>query len=307
VKPSAINCAADKANVVFVGADNDISSPAGQGADKGPAAVRSCLEGQIEFREHRTGIVAVERLKIGWLDLGDLNGNRDATSLGEAVSKVCAACQLAHDSGQFPFVIGGDHSNAIGAVMAVGQKYDPRQVTVVHIDAHHDLRYDDGDCADPPLGRLAHGCALRHAAEVGFSLVQIGIRSYSREEAEYARQNRRVTAFYWGGEADFRPPTARNILKAVKTELVYLTVDVDGIDPSFMPATGRPVSGGLGWWYAWDLLQAICQEKRLVGADICEVSPRPPDRLTERNAAQLAYNIVTWALLAKKKTVAGSP
>ncbi len=301
MRPSIINCPADKASVVFIGAANDISSAVGRGADRGPAAVRSCLEGLIERREHRTGIVAADRLAIGWLDLADLNGRRDADSLAAAISKVSAACQAAYGSGRFPFVIGGDHSNAIGTILAVGQQYGPSQVTVMHIDAHHDLRYDDADCADSPYGRLAHVCALRHAVEAGFPLVQIGIRSYSNEEAEFARLSRRVAVFYWGEEADFRPPPAREILRAVKTEAVYLTLDVDGLDPSFMPATNRPVSGGLGWWYAWDLLQAICQEKRLVGADICEVSPRPADRLTERNAAQLAYNVVTWALLAKKK------
>ena len=85
-------------------------------------------------------------------------------------------------------------------------------------------------------------------------------------------------------------------MKRIPTKQVYVTIDVDGIDPTFMPATGTPVSGGLDWWYAWDLLQLACMSKHVIGADICEVAPRSIDALTEYNAAQLAYNVITWAL-----------
>ncbi len=292
---SIINSDPASADVVFIAANNDISSSFGKGADAAPAAIRKCLETQIEFRESRTGIEAVRSLKIGWRDLGDLNGIRDADALAAAVAAVAAACGDVLSAGRRPFVIGGDHSNVIGALIAVGMRHEPSDVTIVHIDAHHDLRFDDGDYNEKPYGRFAHCSALRPAADAGFRLVSVGIRAFSAEEEEYARRKRRVKAFYWGRTAGFRPPPVAEIVKAVRTEKVYVTLDVDGIDPAFMPATGTPVSGGLGWWYAWDLLQAVCGSRQVVGADLCEVAPRPGDSLTEYNAAQLAYNIVTWS------------
>lgn len=293
---SIINSGVEGADVVFVAANNDISSSFGKGADKGPEAVRRCLDGQIEFREPRTGIVAARRLKIAWLDPGDLNGARDADALASAVQVVAKTCAEVRKAGAFPFVIGGDHSNAIGALIAAGGAFDPKDVTVLHIDAHHDLRYDDGDYNDRPYGRFAHCSALRPAADAGFRIVQVGIRAYSEEERIYAEKNPRIAVHYWGGVPGFRPPRASEIVKRIPTKMVYVTVDVDGIDPAFMPATGTPVSGGLDWWYAWDLLQLACMSKHVIGADICEVAPRSIDALTEYNAAQLAYNVIAWAL-----------
>ncbi|HTK04164.1 MAG TPA: arginase family protein [Candidatus Eisenbacteria bacterium] len=292
---SIINSEPAQADVVFLSANNDISSSFGKGADAAPAAIRRCLESQIELREMRTGVSAAERLKIGWLDPGDLNGKRDADALAAAVATVAERCGEILKAGKFPFVIGGDHSNAIGALIALGMRHDPSDVTILHIDAHHDLRLDDADYNDAPYGRFAHCSALRPAADAGFRLVQVGIRAFSREEEEYARRKKRVKAFYWGRTTGFRPPTIAEVMKAVRTEKVYVTLDVDGIDPAFMPATGTPVSGGLHWWYVWDLLQAVCQSRKVLGADLMEVAPRPGDSLTEYNAAQLAYNIVTWA------------
>lgn len=293
--PSIINSDPDAANVVFIAANNDISSSYGKGADAGPAAVRECLASQIELREPRTGIDAASRLKIGWRDLGDLNGDRSPDALAAAVASVAAACSATLAKGRLPFVIGGDHSNAIGALIALGERHDPSDVTVVHIDAHHDLRLDDADYNERPYGRFSHCSALRPAADAGFRIVSLGIRAFSAEEEEYARRKRRIKTFYWGRTGDFRPPPVAEVMKAVRTEKAYVTVDVDGIDPSFMPATGTPVSGGLSWWYTWDLLQAVCRNRRVLGADLCEVAPRAGDRLTEYNAAQLAYNIVAWA------------
>ena len=311
---SIINSQPHQADIVLVAANNDISSSFGKGADRGPAAIKDCLDRQIEFREPRTGIVAIERLKIGWLDLGDLNGDRTPEALAAAVQAVAAGCDAVYRAGHVPFVVGGDHSNAIGALIAAGQRQGgPGQVTVLDIDAHHDLRLDDADYNDTPYGGLAHCCALRPAVTAGFRLVQVGIRAFSREEEVFANGlggGGRTRAFRWGMEKSFMPPPVKTIVDAIETDLVYITIDVDGFDPAFMPATGTPVSGGLGWWYGWDLLQEVCRRKTVIGADLCEVAPRPPvcrDTLTEYNAAQLIYSLITWAWAAPSTATSCPP
>jgi agmatinase len=300
MKVSVINASAGAADVVLIAANNDISSTFGRGADRGPAAIRLCLDEQIELLEPRSGINATSRLKIGWLDLGDLNGDRSVEALARAVETVRKNCSAVRRALRFPFVIGGDHSNAIGALIAAGETYSPSDVTVLHIDAHHDLRFDDGDCGDAHFGRFSHGCALRHAADAGFRIVQVGVRAFSEEELAYARSNSHVKTFYWGRPRGFTPPHLDEIVMCITTPHVYVTLDVDGIDPAFMPATGTPVSGGLDWWYAWDLLEKICRERAIIGADICEVAPRSGESLTEYNAAQLVYGIITWSQCAKR-------
>ena len=169
------------------------------------------------------------------------------------------------------------------------------ETTILQIDAHHDLRRDDGDCVQGGFGPLSHACALRAAVEAGYRLTAVGVRSFSAEEEMFLKRRRGVRTFYWGLTRSFVPPSVDEILKSIRTEQVYITIDVDGFDPAVMPATGTPVSGGLGWWYGLDLLQEVCREKRVVGADICEVAPRAGETLTEYNAAQLAYCLITWA------------
>lgn len=294
---SIINAPWMDADIRFIAANNDISTSFGTGARNGPAAVRACLDGQIEFFEHRSGINARDRLKIGWTDFRDLNGNRTRTDLDRSVDAVRRVCAKALHDGAFPFVIGGDHSNAIGALAAAIEKYGAGNLSVLHIDAHHDLRRDDSDFRDDGFGPNAHCSALRRAADEEVGLVQVGIRAYSQEEAAYAKAQG-VKTFYWGRNVGFEPPQLRHILDELRRPYLYITVDVDGFDPAVMPATGTPVPGGLTWQYGNDLLLLACGNygPRVVGADICEVAPRKGCNLTEYAAAQLAYNIVCWRL-----------
>lgn len=297
---SVINAEPHQADIVFVAANNDISSSFGKGACDGPAAVKACLDGQIEFSEHRTGFNARDRWRIGWQDLGDLNGSRDRAALDAAVARIRHVCGRLHSNGAFPFLIGGDHSNAIGALQAAIDEWGADNISVLHIDAHHDLRRDDSDYNDKPFGPNAHCSALRRAADEEVGLVQVGIRAYSAEEANYAR-SQGVKTFYWGKESGFVPPSIEDIVAELRRTQLYITIDVDGFDPAVMPATGTPVNGGLSWQYGNDLLQAAIKKysvdphRRLIGADICEVAPRPGTNLTEYSAAQLAYNIITWS------------
>jgi agmatinase len=116
----------------------------------------------------------------------------------------------------------------------------------------------------------------------------VGVRAYAKEEMDFARQNGHAV-FEWGqGPA----PEPAVIVEAISTDRVYLTVDVDGLDPACMPATGTPVQGGLEWYYAMDLLRELFRRKNVIGADVVEVAPRPFDVLTEYGAAQLCYSML---------------
>lgn len=283
-----------EADVVLLGAGYDRTSSFGKGADRGPQAVIECIKKQLEFTDRITGFEPLEALKTCYLDLGKLN----KLSPEEMILRVKTKYMQLLEKEKFVVLLGGEHSVSNGAFQAWSERVRPSDVTVLQIDAHLDLRNDDTDFEDPPHGRYSHCTVMRRALDLGFRTVQVGIRTYDSVEMSFARE-KGLAVFQWGlGDV----PGIREILEACPTEKVYLSVDVDGIDPAHMPATGTPVQGGLAWWYAVDLLHAVCTSKTVIGADIVEVAPRPYDVLTEYGAAQLCFNIIAHTFYKRIQT-----
>jgi agmatinase len=284
VADSIINCAdAEQADVVLLGAAYDVTSSFGKGADRGPAAIRDCLDHQLEFHDNISGGNPASRLRIAWEETGDLNRlspEAMVTQLGQTYRR--------HD-GRFRVLVGGEHSISNAAFIAHSD--DAAEISIVQIDAHADLRQDDSDYNDKPHGRYAHCSVMRRALELGYQIVQVGLRAYSAEERAIF-DDPRVTSWLW----ESNPPATERIISSIPTERVYLTLDVDGLDPSVMPATGTPVPGGLGWYQTVDLLRALTRKHRLVGADVVEVCPRPGDQVTQYAAAQLIYSLIGLVL-----------
>ncbi len=278
-----------KSDILLIGANFDRTSSFGKGSDKGPKAIIECLHTQIEFYERFSGTSPVEKKKIAYLDLGEMNEltpEKMVETLKEA---------LRQHANSLPIIIGGEHSITNGPLQYF--KDDASNVTIVQIDAHCDLREDDSDYNDTPWGKLAHCSVMKRGFDLGFNIVQVGIRAYSANEKEFF-SHERVKVFEWREKEH----EISSILSAIKTEKVYLTIDADGIDPAYMPATGTPVQGGLSWYYALDLINALCKSKTIIGADLVEVAPRPNDTLTEYGAAQIIYTIIgALASICKKR------
>jgi agmatinase len=194
----------------------------------------------------------------------------------------------------FVILLGGVHSVSIGALRAHSMRSPAGDVTVVQIDAHLDMREDDSDYNDDP-SRYAHSCVMRRARELGFRTCSVGIRAYGRSELHYALEER-LPVFEWGKGVE---PKVETILDAIRTDRVYLTIDVDGFDPAVAPATGTPVPGGISWDYGTRLLRELFLAKEVIGADIVEVAPVAGSGLTEYAAAQLCYDMLCYKLLKR--------
>ena len=284
---SIINCSnPEEADVVLIGANYDVTSSFGKGADKGPIAIIDCLHTQVEFFERHTKTSPVENLKIAYHDLGDLNH----LAPEEMVEYVRSVHEHYFSLGKFVIVLGGEHSITNGPVQSLARRGLAENVTVLQIDAHFDLRDTDADFNDTPYGKYSHGCVMRRTFENGFDTVHVGIRAYCQEEYNFARENN-LKVFEWGKGPK---PSFKKIIDSIKTGKVYLTLDVDGIDPVHMPATGTPVQGGLDWEYLYDLLGELFRSKNIIGADIVEVAPRAGDTLTEYGAAQICYSLIAY-------------
>ncbi len=274
-----------KADVVLVSAAYEKTASSRLGTVNGPKAIIDCLDKKLEFFDRKFKKETNSFVKISHKNLGNLN----KLSPEGALSKIRNACKTLINKDKFVFLLGGEHAVSIGYFQALSKKYNSKDVTILQIDAHCDLRDSDADYSDHP-SNLAHSAVMRRASELGFPIVQVGIRTYSKEEyAYFSNPKNKVKVYQWGHG---KIPTTEEIIRNIKTKYLYITIDVDGFDSAHMPGTGTPVQGGLEWWYGIDLIEKAITKRVLVGADIVEVSPQRDSVLTEYGAAQLIYTII---------------
>lgn len=274
----------NEADVVLVSAAYEKTASSHKGTVNGPKSILGCLDSQIEFFDREFKVNVNDFIKTAHLDLGNL----ESLSPEDTLNKIKNNCdQLAADN-KFIFLLGGEHSVSLGHFQALAEKYDPKDVTILQIDAHCDLRNDDSDYTENP-SPLAHSTIMRRANELGYKIVQVGVRTYSKEEYEYfSDKKNNITVFEWNKTII----PVGEILDSIKTKYLYISIDADGFDPAHMPGTGTPVQGGLSWYYGLDLITQAINKKELIGADIVEVSPMQGSVLTEYGAAQLCYTII---------------
>lgn len=186
---------------------------------------------------------------------------------------------------KFPLMLGGEHSITYGAVKASKEAYP--DLSVLQFDAHADLR-------DSYHGnKHSHACIMRRIRPM-CPAVQVGIRSQDREEADYIKEyGLRKSIFYAHEYDDSKIPS---ILKGL-TDDVYITVDVDGFDPSVIPATGTPEPGGLYWYQVLSILKEVFARKNVVGADVVELAPKKDLHYADYTIAKLVYKMIGYLSL----------
>jgi agmatinase len=193
---------------------------------------------------------------------------------------------------RFVLALGGEHLITYGLVM--GQARDPAQVTVVQVDAHPDL-------ADELFGlHWSHGTVMRRLSEHGCGLLQIGIRSLTKSEYDVAAANPRIAVFF----AHRLREQWAEVLAALRnlTGDVYLTLDVDGLDPSIIPSTGTPQPNGLTWPQTMEVLRTLLTESkcRVFAADVVEFVPSPNPPGCDPTAARLVAKTLAWWWVGKQ-------
>jgi agmatinase len=203
-------------------------------------------------------------------------------AMDEVVCEIRRVTSELVSRGKFPLILGGEHSITPAVVGAVAAKYPG--LSVLQIDAHADLR--DSFMGTPHN----HACAMRRTLDIA-PATQVGIRSLSAEEAA-AAPSLRTTIFYdYNMRAD--PDWMERVVDSL-TDTVYITIDVDGLDPAIMPATGTPEPGGLSWYEALALLRKVIARRTVVGCDIVELSPIPGNIAPNFLCAKLIYKILSY-------------
>ena len=187
----------------------------------------------------------------------------------ERIEKV--VIQLLNDK-KFPLMLGGEHSITFGAVSAFAK--ENKDFSVLQIDAHSDLR-DEFEGT-----KYHHASVMKRIKDLGISVTQVGIRSASADEKF---------------ENVFLAPELP-VDKIISTlrDKVYLTFDLDGLDPSIMPSTGTPEPGGLGWYETLNLIKEVARQRKIIGADVVELDPIPGLSAPDFLAAKLVYKIINY-------------
>jgi len=172
-----------------------------------------------------------------------------------------AAAILKQD--KFLCMLGGEHSFSAPIIKAHAEKY--HDLSVLQIDAHADLRdtYDGTPHSHASI-------MARVVKDMQIPSVQVGIRSISADEAR-ALDSGLPTKIFWARDIVGRTDWINDAVESL-TENVYLTIDIDGLDPSIVPTTGTPEPGGLGWYETLKLIRKLAEKRRIVGMDLVEYS-----------------------------------
>ncbi|HAU36390.1 MAG TPA: agmatinase [Phycisphaerales bacterium] len=204
----------------------------------------------------------------------------------EEMRRVRNAARPPVQEGKFLLSLGGEHSITAPLVEVVSEKHGP--LSVLQIDAHADLR--DRYEGTPQ----SHASVMRRVLEITDRIAQVGIRNFSLEEYESCRAQ--VDNFITPAVIESDPRWIDRTLDLLG-ETVYVTIDIDGLDPACAPGTGTPEPGGMNWRQLLALLRRVCTERRVVAADIVEVRPLGANHVTEFLAARLAYKLVAYTQL----------
>lgn len=181
---------------------------------------------------------------------------------------------------KFVTIFGGEHSISIGTIRAFNECFE--NLTVLHLDAHADLRkeYDDSTCN--------HACAVYEASQ-NTNLIQVGIRSMDVSEKEVMNTDK----VYYAHELIYDEYWMDNAIDQM-TDNVFITFDLDVLDPSIMPSTGTPEPSGLLWNETIEFLKKVFQEKNVVGFDMVELCPNPTNKAPDFLAAKLYYKMLSY-------------
>jgi agmatinase len=296
----------EESRVVIVPVPFEATTSYGGGTSRGPQAVLEASR-QVDLFDHETGrpyasgiaMLDVPQDVLGWNEEAEGASTEEVNALGDRVNAwVYEQTRALIDANKIAVTLGGDHSVPFGAIRAHAEKYPG--LGILHLDAHADLR-------DAYEGFTWSHASIFHNVMTKIDgvakLVQFGVRDLGQSErAMIDNSNGRIVTFY---DPDLAARKEQGVsFAAIADEIVaalpndiYLSWDIDGLDPTLCPGTGTPVPGGLSWNEAIGVLRAIVRaKKRIVGLDLCEVAPGE----TEWDAnvgARLLYKMIGFALL----------
>lgn len=272
-----------KAPIVILPLPFDATSTWIKGADRGPDAILEASANMELYDIETDSEVYLRGIHTTDPVMEEKSPEVLAGKVRKKVSKLL-------DDGKFVVSLGGEHSVSIGVVQAFADKIPG--ISVLQIDAHTDLRQEyEGS-------RFNHACVMARVREL-CPIVQVGIRSMDIVEKPYVSTDR----IFYAKDIIGRDKSWITDVMNKLTDKVYVTIDLDGFDPSVLPATGTPEPGGLSYYDVLDLIRTLIMTKQLVGFDVVELCPIQDNKASDFLATKLIYQILSYKFEGKNKTL----
>lgn len=261
--------------VVVVGVPYDGTTTFQPGARNGPSCILHASANLEHYDQDLGNIFEIGIYTAGIIDIEDIHVNPE-----DVIKRVYEVTKKYISDDKFLVTLGGEHSVTQGCVRAYREKYE--NLSVLQLDAHHDLMEKYGG------SRYSHASVAKRLIDMGCSLTQFGIRVTSEEEHHSINKKTEGLKIFYAQEIYNNTRWHEEAIDSLN-ENVYLTLDLDGLDPSIMPSTGTPVPGGLGWYETLNFLRKVYEARRVVGLDVMELQPIPGNESPNFLAADLIY------------------
>ncbi|MBD2578683.1 agmatinase [Oscillatoria sp. FACHB-1406] len=286
---STVESSYEAARVVILPIPYEATTTYRKGCESGPEAILAASP-QLEYYD-------VELKRETCFEIGihtcepvadtrqqpDLAPERMVETVKETVMRLVA-------DGKFVIALGGEHGISVGVVAAY-QELLSEPFTVIQIDAHGDLRHEyEGSIYN-------HACIMRRVVDMGLPTLPVGIRSICQEEATLI--NDKQIPVQWAHEIAENPNWIEEAIAQISTQKVFITIDLDGLDPSLMPGVGTPQPGGLSWYDLMRFLRRVFATREVIGCDIMELAPVVDSVVSEFTAAKLVYKLIGYQLASR--------
>ena len=266
----------EQAKIVLISVPYDGTSTWQKGADKGPEAFLDA-SANMELYDIETD---TEVYQQGIYLADPVTENESPKKMVEAVHQ---ETKKYIKKNKFVTIFGGEHSISIGTIRAFNEMFP--SLTVLHIDAHADLRQSyEGTSYN-------HACAVYEASQTT-NLIQVGIRSMDIIEKTVMDEDKT----YFAHEMAIDDTWMDSAIDQM-TDNVFITFDLDAFDPSILPSTGTPEPGGLLWYETLEFLKQVFTEKNVVGFDIVELCPNSKEKSSDFLAAKLYYKMLSYKFM----------
>ncbi len=273
----------EKAKFVVLPVPYDSTMSYGSGSRDGPDAIIRAsrhielYSEELGFSPADAGVYTLEQLEP------------DVSGPEAMVKRIAREVSIIIDDGKVPLLLGGEHTVALGAVMAIANAGD--DFSVLHFDAHSDSREEFMN------SKYSHACVMARIRDMCKSTYSVGVRSI--DEQGYSKYSKDILYM-----KDMRSMSDKMIAESISKHVkknVYITIDLDVLDPSEMPSVGTPEPGGMRYTSLINILSGVLKGRKLIGADISELAPIPGIRAPDYLAAKLAYGLVGMATLGTRK------
>jgi agmatinase len=277
------------ANVVILPIPYEATTTYRRGCENGPDAILDASQ-QVEYYDEELDRELWEVGIYTERSIADTRNGQTVSSEEMLKATQETVYRLVKD-GKFVISLGGEHSITTGIVEAYRQANPSEAFTVVQIDAHGDLRHEyEGSIHN-------HACVMRRIVDMGLPTVQVGIRSICKEEADLIKEKQ--LAVFRAREIVAQADWMDRALASIQTPKVFITVDLDGIDPTLIPGVGTPEPGGLNWYSLLTFLQRIFATHQVIGCDVMELAPIADSVVSEFTAAKLVYKLIGYQAIAQ--------